>query len=77
MYSKFRFSKFKKIISRSIFDDFQLTHISLNSQTFQTCCNLKSRGTGTVLCGAFLLFLFLKELKHESLFFFFEQKYKV
>ena len=44
----------KKLVSRSVFDKLQLTHISLNSKTF--CCNLKIRGLGAKSCLAFLSF---------------------
>ena len=60
MYSKRRFSKFKKFVSRSVFGDFQLTQISLNFQNFY--CNLKVRGLGVKLYVGFLLFLFCNEL---------------
>ena len=39
IYSKLRFSKFKKFFSRSVFGQLQLTQISLNLPTF--CCTLK------------------------------------
>ena len=42
IYSKLRFSKFKKFVSRSDFGEPQLSQILLNFQT--SCCNLKSRG---------------------------------
>ena len=47
-YSKLWFSKFKKIVSSPVFRELQLTHISLNFQTF--CCNLKVRGLLAKLC---------------------------
>ena len=56
-YSKLRFSKFKKFVSRLVFGELQLTQISLNFQT--SCCNLKIRDLGVKLCVAFLLFFFL------------------
>ena len=46
--SKTRFSDLKKFISRSVFGELQLTHISLNFQT--SFCNLKIRGLGAKLC---------------------------
>ena len=58
-YSKLWISRFEKFISRSVFEELQLTQISLNIQTF--CCNLKVRVLGAKLCVA-LLFLFWKEL---------------
>ena len=54
-YSKCRFSKFKMFVSKSVFGEHQLTHISFNL-TF--CCNLNMRGMRAKLCVAFLLFLF-------------------
>ena len=59
-FSKLQFSKFKKLVTRSVFEELQLTQISLNFKT--SCCNLKIRGLGAKLCVAFLLFLFWKEL---------------
>ena len=56
-YSKLRFSKLKKFVSRLVFGELQLTQILLNFQT--SCCNLKIRGLGVKLCVAFLLFFFL------------------
>ena len=50
----FDFLSLKKFITRSVFGDFQLIQISLNFKTL--CCNLKIRGLGAKLCGAFLLF---------------------
>ena len=53
-FSKHQFSKFKKIVSRSAFCEFQLTKILLNFKTF--CCNLKIRDPGAKPCLDFLLF---------------------
>ena len=53
-FSKPRFSTFKKLVTRSVFGELQLTQISLNFKT--SCCNLKIRGPGAKLCVAFLLF---------------------
>ena len=50
---KHRFCKFKKIVTRSVFGELQLTQISLK---FKTCCNFKIRSLGAKLCVAFLLF---------------------
>ena len=58
VYSKLRFSKFKKFVSRSIFGELQLMQISSNFQI--SCCNLKIRGLRAKLCVAFLLFFILK-----------------
>ena len=52
--SKFRFSGFKKFVTRSVFGELQLTRILLNFKI--SCCNLKIRGLETKLCVAFLLF---------------------
>ena len=57
-YSKPQLSKFKKFVSRSVFGELQLTHISLNFQI--SCYNLKIRGLGANLWVAFLLFFFLE-----------------
>ena len=54
MFSKRRLSEFKKFVTRSVFEELQLTHISSIFQT--SCCNLKIRGLGAKLCAAFLLF---------------------
>ena len=62
-YSKFRFSMFKKFVSRLVFGEIELTQISL-----------KARGVGTKLCVAFLLLLLLLLLLL-FLFFFFENSY--
>ena len=59
-YWKLWLSKFKKFVSRSDFEDLQLPHISLNSQT--SCCNIKIRGPGAKLYVASVLFLLWKEL---------------
>ena len=53
-FSKLRFPRFKKFVTRSVFGELQLTQISLNFKSF--CCNLKTRGLGTKLCVAFVLF---------------------
>ena len=52
-FSKLRFSKFKKFVSKSMFGELQHTQISLNFKT--SLCNLKIRGLGAKLCMAFLL----------------------
>ena len=57
---------------------FQLTQVSLNFQT--SCCNLKVRGLGAILCLVYLLFLFLKELwcfKVKQVILFVERKCKL
>ena len=54
LFSKLRFPKFKKFVSRSVFGELQVTQISLNFQT--SCCDLKIGGLGAKLCVAFLLF---------------------
>ena len=74
IYSKLQFSKF---VFSSDFGELQLTQISLN---FKNSCNLKIRGLWVILCAAFLLFLFWKELwrfKIKEFVLFVEQKYKV
>ena len=48
-FSKLRFSGFKKLVTRLVFGELQLTQMSLNFKTF--CCNLKI----AKLCVAFLL----------------------
>ena len=53
-FSKLRFSRFKKFVTRSVFGELQLTQISLNFKT--SCFNLKIIGLGAKLCVAFLLF---------------------
>ena len=53
-FSKLRFSGFKKFVTRSVFEELQLTQISLNFKT--SYCDLKIRGLGAKLCVAFLLF---------------------
>ena len=53
-FSKLRFSGFKKFVTRSVFEELQLTQISLNFKT--SYCDLKIRGLGPKLCVAFLLF---------------------
>ena len=60
-FSKFQFSGFKKLVTRSVFWELQLMQISLN---FKTCCNLKIRGIGAKLYVGFLLFSFWKVLWH-------------
>ena len=52
-FSKLRFSAFKKFVTRSVFEELQLTQISLNFKT--SYCDLKIRGLGPKLCVAFLL----------------------
>ena len=48
------FSKFpKKIVTKSVFGEYQLTQISLNFQS--SFCNLKIGGLDAKLCVAFLL----------------------
>ena len=56
-FSKLRFSKSKKFVSRSVFGEFQLTQI-LNFKT--SCYNLKIRGLGAKLCGFYIIILILK-----------------
>ena len=63
MFSKLRFSGFKKFVTRSVFEELQLTQISLNFQT--SCCNLKIRSLGAKLCVACLFFNF--ERNHDFL----------
>ena len=46
--------KFKKVVSRSVFGELQLKHISLNFKT--SCCNLKVSDLGGDKRLAFLLF---------------------
>ena len=55
-FSKLRFSEFKKFVTRSIYEELQLTQILLNFKTF--CYNLKTRGLGAKLRVAFLLLSF-------------------
>ena len=69
-YSKLRFSKFKKFVSRSVFGQLQLMQISLNFQT--SCCNIKARRLGAKLCGHFYYFYFERSydvLKSKSPYF--------
>ena len=54
MFSKLRFSKFKKFVFRSVFGELQLTQISLNFKTL--CSNLKIRGLGATV-GSFSIIL--------------------
>ena len=56
-FSKLWFSKFKKVVTRSVFGELQLAQISRNLQN--VCCNLKIRGLGAKLCG-FSIILILK-----------------
>ena len=64
MFSKLRFSKFKKFVFRSVFGELQLTQISLNFKTL--CSNLKIRGLGATVCS-FSIILTLKDaLKSKS-----------
>ena len=58
-FSKLLFCKFKKLVTRSVFGELQLTQLSLNFQTFS--CNLKIRSLRAKICVAFLLFWFLME----------------
>ena len=53
-FSKPRFSRFMKFVTRSVFGELQLTQILLNFKT--SCWNLKIRGLGAKMCVAFLLF---------------------
>ena len=53
-FSKLRFSRFKKIFTRSVFGELQLTQIWLNFKS--SYCNLKIIRLGAKLCVAFLLF---------------------
>ena len=56
MFSKLRFSKFKKFVFRSVFGELQLTQIlSLNFKTL--CSNLKIRGLGATVCSFSILTL--------------------
>ena len=48
------FPSLKKIVTRSVFGELQLTRISLNFKT--SCCNLKIRGLEADLSVIFLLF---------------------
>ena len=59
-FSKLWLSGFKKVVTSSVFGEFQLTHISLTVKT--SCCNLKTRGLGAKLCVAFLFLLLWMEL---------------
>ena len=59
-FSRLRFSKFKKLVSRSVSGELQIAQISFKFKT--SCCNLKIRGLGAEMCVAFLLFYFWKEL---------------
>ena len=56
-FSKLRFSGFKKFVTRSVFEELQLTQISLNFKTF--CCNLKFSSLRASVCG-FSIILILK-----------------
>ena len=60
MFSKLRFSKLKKFVTRSVSGELQLMQILLNFKT--PCFNLKIRDLGAKLCVAFPLFKFEKEL---------------
>ena len=51
-------SKFKKFVFRSIFEELQLTQISLNFKT--SCCNVKISDVRANLCVAFSIILILK-----------------
>ena len=57
-FSKLRFSKFKKFVSRLVFGQLQLTQISLNFKT--SCCNLKIRSGSKTVCGFSIIFVILK-----------------
>ena len=52
----FDFSKFKKLVSRSVFRELQLLHISLNFQTY--CCNIKSEVLKQINVWLFYYFYF-------------------
>ena len=62
MFSKLRFSGFKKFVTRSVFGELQLTQISLNFKNsccnLNSCCNYQTSGSETV-CG-FCIILILK-----------------
>ena len=76
-YSKLWISKFEKLISRSVFEEPQLTQMSLNIQTVS--CNLKIRGLGAKLMASLFLFwkvLWRFEVK-ESMLFVEHQKRKI
>ena len=62
-FSKFRFSKFKKFVFRPVFEELQLTQISLNFKT--SCYNLKIRGLVAKLLWIFYNFNF--ERKYDVL----------
>ena len=47
-FSKLPFSKFKQLVTRSVFRELHFTQISLNVKT--SCCNLKIRGLGAKVC---------------------------
>ena len=59
-YSKLRFSKFKKFVSRSIFEGFQLTQVSLSFRT--SCCSLKIKRLVAKHGYFFSIILILKEI---------------
>ena len=75
-FSKLRFSKFKKFV-RSVFEELQLTQISLNFKTYS--CNLKIRGLRAKMYVVFVFFNFEKnydlQSKKESILFV-KRKYK-
>ena len=50
----FAFENLKKFVTRSGFEELQLTEIPLNFRT--SCCNLKIKGLEAKLCVAFPLF---------------------
>ena len=54
MFSKLRFSGFKKFVTRSVFGDLQLTLIPLIFKT--SCCNLKRRSGSKTVCGFSIFF---------------------
>ena len=55
-FSKLRFSKFKKFVTRSVYGLLEYMLISLNFQTF--CCNLKIRGLWAKLRVHIIILLF-------------------
>ena len=63
-FSKLRFSKSKKFVSRSVFGEFQLTQI-LNFKT--SCYNLKIRGLGAKLFVWLLYYYFNFERNYDVL----------
>ena len=55
-YSKRRFSRFTKFVSRSVFGELRLMQISLNFQS--SCCKLKMRGQEQTCWWLFCYFYF-------------------